>query len=825
MPLSRFINTKLAKNIANNWFKIIILSITTLFMSQHALANNESNNSAELINTDWQYLESNYQQPQEAIANTQWQVITLPHTWNSTDTVDANPGYRRDASWYRKTLTLPSVSTIKANKHRYQLYFEGVNMQAQVYVNGQLAKTHIGGYIGFAVEITPYLNQSGVNDILVRASNEYNRNLIPSQKADFFIHGGITRDVWLQTLPQNFISHVQVDMPEVSAQVAKTKVTTELNVLKKDKVELIYTLIDPQQKQVFKDSKVVELSPGMQTVSYDFADLKSPQLWSPDAPNLYQIKVAIKTKQHDVAQTVTNAIGYRWFEMRANKGFFVNGKKMLIRGTHRHEEHAGLGAALPNAIHRQDMQQIKDMGANFVRLGHYPQDPAVYQAANELGLVIWDELPWCRGGMGGAEWQANTEALLKSQIKQNRNHPSIAFWSLGNEMYWEEDFPGGGDAEKITPYLEKLNALTKQLDPSRITTIRKYYPGAEVVDAFSPSIWAGWYGGAYGQYGDAIADSMKKYPTFLHMEYGASSHIGRHTETPITKEGMQGIQVSVEEAMNQAVVSSVAKDSDWNENYAVDLFDWHTIVAENTENFAGNAQWAFKDFGTPLRPENPLPYMNQKGLVDRNGKPKDAYYVFASHWSKKPFCYIESKTWTHRNGPKEGRDVNVFCNTEKAELFLNGQSLGEKTRDAKKFPAGGLVWLVPFNNGDNQLVVKGSSSNNILVEDTLMVNYLIGKHGKLDKIKLTAKTLANGNKLIEAEAIDKNGNRVLDYDQRSYFFNMTSHGQLIEHQGTPTGSSIIEMASGYAAIEFIPGAKPTVIEYRNQNVKGVYLEL
>lgn len=800
--------------------KLCVLTFLIGSLFNNTLLAQESD-SSQLINQDWSYLESNVEDLTSAKKATAWVKTSLPHTWNATDTVDSTPGYRRDASWYKKQLIIKDMSP----NNRYKLYFEGVNMQAEVFVNGQKAITHIGGYLGFEVEVTELLNKSGNNEIYVRASNEYNPNLIPSQKSDFFIHGGITRDVWLKTLPLNYIDYIQVDTPTVNDDIAKTSVKTELNALSAQSATLVYKLVDPAGNKVSSKHQTIKLQEGSQTVELALTDVKQPLLWSPDAPNLYQLIVSLLNNNNQVMQTINTPVGFRWFEMRANKGFFVNGKKMLIRGTHRHEEHAGIGAAMPNELHRQDMQQIKDMGANFVRLGHYPQDPEVYKAANELGLVIWDELPWCRGGMGGEEWQANTQSLLERQIKQNRNHPSIAFWSLGNEMYWEEDFPGGGDAEKITPYLVKLNKIAKQADPSRITTIRKYYPGAEVVDAFSPSIWAGWYGGAYGQYAKAIESSMEKYPTFLHMEYGASSHVGRHTETPITKEGMQGAQVSVAEAMNQAVVQSVAKDSDWNENYAVDLFDWHTIVAETTANFAGNAQWAFKDFGTPLRPENPIPYMNQKGLVDRNGKPKDAYYVFASHWSKTPFCYIESETWTHRNGPKEGRDVSVYCNTESAELFLNGQSLGEKKRKASKFPSGGLVWKVPFVQGDNTLSVVGRTPNVEDAKHQISVNYLIGEHAKVDKITLSVKKLPNGNQLIEAQAIDRNGNRVLDYNKRSYFFNMTSHGKLIENQGTPTGSSIIEMASGYAAIEFVSGAKPTTIEYRNQNVKGVYIDV
>lgn len=770
----------------------------------------------ELFNDGWMYLEKALTDVNAVAAEQEWQAVHLPHTWNATDTVDAAPGYRRNASWYKKQFT-------GAQQLRQLLYFEGANMETEVYLNGELAGTHVGGYIGFTIDLTPHLKRGETNELLVRVSNAYNPNLIPSQKSDFFIHGGIIRDVWLKTLPNTFIERLAINTPKVSHDSAQTFVHVQLNQLDQQSLsefQLRAQLLSPQGELLQeKLASVNEISTAQNII---FDELAKPELWSVDTPNLYSIQVQLLDESGAVQHELSDRFGYRWFEMRPHQGFFVNGERLLIRGTHRHEESAGLGAALPNEMHRRDMQMIKDMGANFVRLAHYPQDPEVYRAADELGLILWDELPWCRGGKGGEVWEKNTESYLARQIAQNYNHPSIAFWSLGNEMYWDEDFPGGGADEVVVDYVKKLNALVKQQDTSRLTTLRKFYPAATIVDAFSPSIWAGWYGGAYGQYKEAITLAMKEYPAFLHMEYGGSSHVGRHSENPIGIKGIENAQVSVEEAMNQAVVANPAKNSDWNENYIVNLFDWHLHIAESTPNFSGNAQWAFKDFGTPLRPENPIPYMNQKGLVDRNGKPKDAYYVFASYWSKKPFCYIESKSWTHREGPKEGRPVKVFCNTNTAELFLNGKSLGVKERKPTEFPAGGLVWQVPFIQGDNQLLVKGRSDQ-VKVEDELQVTYLIGHHGPFAKLLLNTIPIDNERVLIEAEAVDVNGNRALDFSERAYFSLLDGNGELLENQGTPTGSSTIEMANGYAAIEFKPGNQSSRVEVRTQNIKGVYL--
>ncbi|EWH08409.1 beta-galactosidase/beta-glucuronidase-like protein [Catenovulum agarivorans DS-2] len=810
MKFTRFIRLKAAQTAAA--IGLALFSAITIH-TQAAQPLHTSAGQQLLINHDWQYLENNTENAKLALKQTDWQVVDLPHSWNVHDSIDAIPGYRRSASWYKRNLVVnqeQAANTI--------IYFEGANFETDLYVNGQHVGQHVGGYLGFEFNISKYLTD-GDNQLLVRVSNAYNPNLIPSQKADFFLHGGITRDVWIKHLPTTYIDDVQIDIPQVSKASATTQVKIELNqVSQRQALQVQLKLLDPNKQIVQQQTVQVKQK---QLVEIALAPVIEPMLWSPDAPNLYQVQVDLLDEGKRV-HSQTEVIGYRWFEMRPHQGFFVNGEPVLIRGTHRHEEHSGFGAALPNEQHRKDMQMIKEMGANFVRLAHYPQDPEVYKAANELGLILWDELPWCRGGKGGVEWEQNTERLLRQQIKQNRNHPSIAFWSLGNEIYWEEDFPGGGREEIVLPYLTKLNQLVKALDPTRMTTIRKYYPGAHVVDAFSPSIWAGWYGGAYGQYEVAIKDSMKKYPAFLHMEYGGSSHVGRHVENPISKDGILDAQVSVEEAMNQAVVKSVAKDSDWNESYMVDLFDWHLKVSESTAGFAGNAQWAFKDFGTPLRPLNPIPYMNQKGLVDASGKPKDAYYVFKSYWAKEPFCYIESKTWTHRNGPKEGRPVSVYCNTESAELWLNGESLGKITKDPTKFPAGGLVWQTPFKSGINKLEVKGYSKGKTVAKDELQVTYVVGKHGKYDHIKLTQTKLENGNVLITAEARDADGNRVIDYSEKAHFSSMEGNGYLYENYGVPGRTNGIQMANGVASIEFKPGDKPATIEFRTQNIKGVY---
>ncbi len=525
--------------------------------------SNAQTSSSVNWNSDWTYFENNTSDWEDVSQLQDGQAINLPHSWNQWDALDITPGYRRDASWYVKQLDLKIQK-----KQRYFLYFEGANKVAEVYVNGQLAGSHVGGYVGFEIELTPFLKKKK-NQIAVRVDNGYNPNIIPSEKADFFIYGGLTRDVFLETRPNSFIDKIQVSTPQVSKTQAQTSVSITLNQKNQESVSYYVELVDPQGKVVQKTaSEVITTTP----VSFDLDQVDAPQLWSPASPNLYQVKISL-TQNDQVIHQKQVTFGYRWYRFDPNGAFYLNGERLKIRGTHRHEEHAGYGAAMPNSLHRKDIEQIKEMGANFLRLAHYPQDPEVYQACNELGIIVWDELPWCRGGIGDEAWQANTMRLLKEQIQQNYNHPSICFWSLGNEIYWLPDFENGDDPDRMNAYLKKLNQTAKELDPGRLTAIRKYYAGADLVDVFSPSIWSGWYAGIYRNYGNTLEENRDKYPRFLHMEYGGSSHVGRHTEQPLTD--IPGLDESNwAEVANQAQIESIAKSGDWSENYIVVLFEW-----------------------------------------------------------------------------------------------------------------------------------------------------------------------------------------------------------------------------------------------------------
>ena len=801
----------------------IILALFSIFVvMNYALATETKVARQFSINTGWKYLEDPIENVNQlSQSSVPWVTVDVPHTWNAFDVVDAIPGYRRSASWYQKNIEVPGSLT----DSRVILSFEGANIQTRVYVNKKLAGEHIGGYIGFEFDITELLVDNEPNIIDIRVDNSINPNIIPSQKSDFYIYGGLCRNVWMKIVPKVALATMKIQTPKVSKSKATTNAIITINntTQKEAKVQIEAIITDAQGKQVARKEVKQELKQGSNNITIEFPSISNPQLWSPDKPTLYTVQVSLK-QSGLITDFITDRIGYRFFEFKEHGPFFLNGERLLLKGTQRHEEYAGLGNALPDSLQRKDVALAKEMGANFLRLAHYPQAPEVYRACDELGILVWDELPWCRGGAGGEEWKKITRNLLIEQINVNYNHPSIIMWSMGNEIYMESDFPDGVNNDSLRAFLSELNALSHKLDPYRVTSIRKYYEGAELIDVFSPSIWSGWYSGAYNDYEKTITEARDKYKRLFHAEYGGDSHVGRHTENPITGDGYL---IPEGKEADKTKIKNISLQGDWSESYMVNLFDWYLHVTLQLDWFAGSAQWILKDFGTPLRPENPIPYVNQKGLVDRNGKPKDAFYVYKSYWTTNPkFCYIESHTWNERSGHADlKRTVKVFSNCEQVELVLNGSILEKKTRDTKVFPACGLSWQVKFNEGENLLKAVGYSNGEVVSVDTLTVNYTYKKSEETAEIVVSASKMANGNYLITALAIDKKGERNLSYSKRIYFTS-EGPGRLLENYGTPTRSSIIEMANGKAQIEYEPSGKgTTIIEARNQDFKGAYVTI
>jgi beta-galactosidase len=242
-----------------------------------------------------------------------------------------------------------------------------------------------------------------------------------------------------------------------------------------------------------------------------------------------------------------------------------------------------------------------------------------------------------------------------------------------------------------------------------------------------------------------------------------------------------------------------SRDGDWSETYICNLFDWHLKEQEAMDYLAGSAMWVFKDFSTPLRPENPVPRMNQKGVLERDLTPKEGYYVFQSYWAEKPMAHIYGHTWPIRWGAVgEQKMVKVYSNCASAELFVNGKSVGVKQRKSQDFPAAGLRWLVPFQAGENHLrvVAKRGAAE---VTDEILFRYQTEKWDKPAKLVLTEAAREGGTVTIEARLLDAKGLQCLDA-RNAVRFALSGDGELIQNLGTSTGSRQVELYNGRALI-------------------------
>lgn len=738
--------------------------------------------------------------------NTSWrfsfegktQTVDLPHSWNAFDTMDIDPErhYRRGIGTYQRELVVPELD----EGGRWFLQVEAASQKAKIRLASKLIGSHLGGYAAFDIELIPHELGFSSNDeipLSIQVDNAPDPDLIPSDMSDFFLYGGLTRNVWLYQTGLIRLETIHFDIHLDDADNAKVILKANLDgeITKNEALQLM--LQNPQGENILEYGIPIDRP----EIICELPILDNVQLWSPDTPNLYRVEAKLMVDEQ-VSDQIIEKIGFRSFEFPVGGPFYLNGERLLLRGTHRHEDWAGYGSAVPDELTCQEMEQIKAAGFNFIRLGHYPQAPTVLQACDELGIIVWEELPWCRGGVGGDKFKDQARTMLREMIDQHYNHPSIIFWGLGNELDWESEHLGSTD-EKVADFLLELHELTHNLDSSRLTALRRFEPGAKIVDVYSPSIWSGWYAGRYEDYESVLKAAIQKYPHMLHMEWGGDSHVGRHSSgnhlKQTIKSDSQDHAEQVGIALSDQGPARGSRDSDWSESYMLDLMEWHLQVQQRLPNLAGTAQWVFKDFGTPLRPENPIPYVNQKGLVDRAGNPKDVYYLFQSYQTQIPICYIESPSWKIRNGgDQELKRLRVISNCSSVELIVNGISYGTKIRNPQEFPATGLVWFVPYNFGKNLIEANGWTQNGKSVKHIIEQEYCPRAQGEPFDFEAHW-TSELGDRKLEIQLVDSQGIPVLAHERRVQF-DFQVDGFVLDNFGIPVGSGVVITANGRAEI-------------------------
>ncbi|MBN1590863.1 MAG: glycoside hydrolase family 2 protein [Pirellulales bacterium] len=613
-----------------------------------------------------------------------WEDVDLPHTWNIADCFDDEPGYHRGVGWYRREFTVPENWRGK----RVVLRFEAACMVATVWVNGELLGQHKGSWTPFEFDVTDLVEPgSKRNLVAVQVDNRWRRD-VPPHFMDFNIMGGLHREVYLIATDPAHIVSTRVTTPEVSASQAVVALETEIrNDGDKPKTLGISVAIEGPglSEPIVLSSSPAVVRPGQTLLVKQKAEpIQNPKLWSPDEPNLYRVSFRLCSGGR-VVDDVENPLGFRWFEFDAKRGFVLNGKLTKLRGVNRHDDYPGLGWALPQSRQIEDMKLIKELGANFVRLAHYPQHPIVLDTCDKLGLLVWEEVPFDGEGRvkapvtGAKDYAKVLRTNLREMIRRDRNHPSIILWSLGNE-----NLNGSLQERKTVAALTReLKEIVTEEDPTRATAVainkieRAQEVGLDrVPDVLGYNIYYGWYSGQIEDFGKTVDKARQRNldKLIIISEYGAGIERGLHTDNP--------------------------KRMDFSEEHGCRFHEGYLNAIDQRPFIAGSLAWNVFDFAAEHRAHDgkkkqTIPYMNQKGIYTYDRKPKDIYYLYRSRWTDEPMVYVVSHTWTQR---KAGMTpIRVYSNCDEVELSLNGKSLGMKSKEDV------FQWNVPLGAGENEL--------------------------------------------------------------------------------------------------------------------------
>lgn len=563
--------------------------------------------------------------------------VDLPHTWNNIDGQDGGNDYWRGICIYKTRFAAPAFDK---NTQQVWLQFEGVNASAKVTLNGVEVTRHDGGYSTFRADVTALLADS--NELIVEADNSKNDRVYP-QKADFTFYGGIYRDVSLLVVNRNHIALGYLGGPgvQITPTVNGANADIEVKTWMEGDGEVEFSIYDAAGAEVLTGK-------GRDTT----VTLERPHLWDGVRdPYLYTCAVRL-VLNGEVQDEVRQRFGVRSFSVDPKRGFFLNGRPYPLHGVSRHQDRKGLGNAITREMHDEDMQLIKELGANTIRLAHYQHDQYFYDLCDEAGMVVWAEIPYISEHMPNG--RENTISQMKELIVQNYNHACIVCWGVSNEITISTK-----DNRDMRDNHHVLNDLCHEMDKTRLTTLACYAmcgpfnPVAHITDLVSWNLYLGWY-----VPGLFLNDLWME---FFHLcypnralgfsEYGAEGMPNLHSSHPRRGDHTEEYQAIYHE-------------------YMLRCFDRHKWL------WATHV-WNMYDFAADARDQGGEPGMNHKGLVtfDRKTK-KDSFYIYKAWWSDEPFVHICSKRYADRT--ENEIEVKVYSNQKNVTLYVDGEKLAEQ---------------------------------------------------------------------------------------------------------------------------------------------------
>ena len=638
------------------------------------------------INESWAFHHGN---------GTKETIVDIPHTWNNVDAADEAPGYYRGACRYVKTINIPESS----ETNQIYLHFEGANQVTRAKVNGKAVGEHIGGYSAFCFDITDAIT-SGANLFEIEVDNSHNAD-IPPLSADFTFFGGIYRDISLIITPKVHLSTthyatsgVYIDTADEDKATSKVRIRTFLSndSDKNQKAVLSYDIFSPAGEKVASHSQKVKIGAKVENLCAETTvNVNGPELWSMETPNIY--RVVTRLEYEGGKDGVTEHFGFRWFSFDPKKGFFLNGEHKKLIGTNRHQDFYAKGNALRDEMHESDMKLMKEMGSNFLRISHYPQDPIITQMCDRMGIVSSVEIPIVNAITMTPEFRDRCVEMMREMIWQDYNSPSVVMWAYMNEVMLRPPYDKKDeDAKKeYMAYLfsiaSDIEKTIKDLDPTRYTMLPCNANANIYIEsgiAYLPDI-LGWnvYNGWYGRTFENLQKFLDKLPelfpdqTQIISEYGADVDPRLH--------------------------SFDSERFDFTCEFGLKFHKYYIPNILSREWLAGAAIWNLNDFYSEGR-QDAVPRINNKGITGVDRELKDSYHLYRAWLRNDPFIKIGCSTWKYRGGVVDAggvcrQSVEVYTNAPEVEMFLNGTSLGRQGVNDRC-----AVFEVPFTSGENVIM-------------------------------------------------------------------------------------------------------------------------
>lgn len=678
--------------------------------------------------------------------DSRWRKLNLPHDWSIEGEFDiGNPakpeggGLPTGIAWYRKSFVLPKIF----QKKNVYIEFDGVYKNSEVWINGHWLGKRPYGYISFRYELTKYL-KPGRNVIAVRVDNS------AQPDSRWYSGSGIYRNVWLTGTGKLAIDHwgTIVTTPKISQTTAQVNIKTRIRSGKRlnEKIDLQSQVYDANGNlaATIRTNDVL-LNDTLTDVAQSVT-INNPKLWSVNRPNLYKVVTQVFSNKR-LSDDYQTSFGIRYFNFDAQKGFSLNGEYLKILGVCMHHDLGALGAATNLRAMERQLEILKEMGCNAIRTAHNPPAPELLDLCDKMGFLVMDEaFDMWKKKKNSKDYHLNWEQWhttdLQDMIKRDINHPSIILWSIGNEI--REQFDSAGVA--ITKELVKV---VKDLDTTRLvlSALTETDPNKNFI----------YQSGALDIYG--LNYNHKLYKEFP-KNYPGQKFLATETTSSLDTRGFYDMP---SDSIRRWPKDGKTKFTDGNAEFAASSYDnvsayWGSTheetwkEAKKYDHVSGLFVWTGFDYlGEPL----PYPWPARSsyfGIVDLAGFPKDAYYMYQSEWTNKPVLHVFPHwNWTI------GKTVDVWAyynNADEVELFLNGKSLGKRSKQGEDLH---VVWKVNYEPGTLKAISK-KEGKVVLIKEISTA----GEPAKIELLTDRAEIAADGKDLsfVTVRVLDAQGNLV-----------------------------------------------------------------